>query len=148
MKSQVLPRSHERYVEIARKNIVPLLGQAKLSRLNALQISQAYMKALESGRRDGKGGLSPRTVHHMHRVLKQALKKAVEWRKLTHNPADAVRPPKVDRKPMATYDLTQTAALMEWLRPTRMFIPALLGVLCGLRRGEIVALRWDDVRWG
>jgi len=48
---------------------------------------------------------------------------------------------------MATYDLAQTAALIERLRPTRMFIPALLGVLCGLRRGEIVALRWDDVNW-
>ena len=48
---------------------------------------------------------------------------------------------------MATYDLEQTAALMERLRPTRMFIPALLGILCGLRRGEIFALRWDDVKW-
>ena len=48
---------------------------------------------------------------------------------------------------MATYDLAQTAVLMERLRPTRMFIPALLGILCGLRRGEIVALRWDDVQW-
>jgi hypothetical protein len=79
MKSQVSPRSHERYVEITCKNIVPLLGQAKLSRLNALQIAQAYMKALESDRRNGKGGLSPRTVHHMHRILKQALGDALRW---------------------------------------------------------------------
>ena len=78
-----------------------------------------------------------------HRVLKQALKKAVEWRILVHNPADVVKPPKVDRKPMATYDLAQTGD--RDASPTRMFIPALLGVLCGLRRGEIVALRWDDV---
>ena len=68
----------------------------------------------------------------MHRVLKQALKKALQWRELVHNPADAVKPPKVDRKPMATYDLEQTAALMERLRPTRMFIPALLGVSLGV----------------
>ncbi len=43
------------------------------------------------------------------------------------------------------YDLAQTAALMEKLGTTRMYIPALLGGLCGLRRGEIVALRWGDV---
>ena len=145
MKSQMSPRSHERYVEIARKNIVPLLGQAKLSRLNALQISQAYMKALESGRRDGKGGLSPRTVHHMHRILKQALADALRWGLLLRNPANAVDPPKVPAKTMKTYDLSQTATLIEAMRPTRMFIPTILTVLCGLRRGEIAALRWKNV---
>jgi integrase len=147
VETQVSPRSYERYAEIARKNLIPALGAIKLTKLRPAHISAAYSKALTSGRRDGKGGLSPRSVHHMHRVLKQALKKALQWRELVHNPADAVKPPKVDRKPMATYDLEQTAALMERLRPTRMFIPALLGVLCGLRRGEIVALRWDDVKW-
>ena len=145
MKSQVSPRSHERYAEIARKNIVPLLGQAKVLKLNALQISQAYAKALESGRRDGKGGLSPRTVHHMHRVLKQALAEALRWNLLSRNPADAVDPPKVSTRPMQTYDLAQTATLIEAMRPTCMFVPTILAVLCGLRRGEITALRWRSV---
>jgi integrase len=83
----------------------------------------------------------------MHRILKQALTKAVEWRILIHSPADAVKPPKVDKRPMVTCDLAQTADLIDALRPTRMFIPALLGVLCGLRRGEIVAMRWDSIKW-
>src|SRR4051812_44154495 len=73
MKSQLSPRSHERYAEIATKNIAPLLGAVILSKLRPAQISAAYTTALSSGRRDGAGGLSPRTVHHMHRVLKQAL---------------------------------------------------------------------------
>jgi hypothetical protein len=47
MKSQVSPATHERYVEIARKNIIPLLGQERLSKLSAVQITQAYTKALE-----------------------------------------------------------------------------------------------------
>jgi integrase len=145
MKSQVSPNSHERYAEIARKNIAPLLGQAKVSKLHALQISQAYAKALESGRRDGKGGLSPRTVHHMHRVLRQALDDASRWNLLSRNPADAVDPPKVSPKPMQTYDLAQTVTLIEAMRPTRMFVPTILAVLCGLRRGEIAALRWRNV---
>ena len=145
MKAQVSPRTHERYVEIARKNVVPLLGQEKVSKLNAVQVSQAYAKALESGRRDGKGGLSPRTVHHMHRLLAKALKQAVKWRVLSRNPMEAVDPPKVPEKTMQTYDFSQTATLIEAMRPTRMFIPTLLAGLCGIRRGEIAALRWRNV---
>jgi len=60
-------------------------------------------------------------------------------------PADAVDPPKVERKAMQTYDMAQTAALLDLLRPTRMLVPIVLAVLCGLRRGEIAALRWKNV---
>jgi Phage integrase, N-terminal SAM-like domain len=59
MEGQVSPRSHERYAEIARNNLVPLLGGLVLTKLRPEQISQAYAKALTSGRRDGSGGLSP-----------------------------------------------------------------------------------------
>ena len=145
IKAQVSPRSHERYAEIARKNLAPLIGSVVLSKLQPAQISAAYGKALTNGRRDGSGGLSPRTVHHMHRVLKQALEQAVKWRALPYNPADAVDPPKVERRQMSTYDMAQTAALVDGLRDNRMFIPTLLAVLCGLRRGEIAALRWENV---
>jgi integrase len=93
-----------------------------------------------SGRRDGKGGLSARTVGHIHRVLKQALAQAVRWEMLIRNPANAVDPPKVERSAMRTYDITQTAALIEALRGSRMLIPVLFAALFGLRRGEITAL--------
>jgi integrase len=145
VKPTVSPRTHERYTEIARKNIVPLIGGTVLSKLQPVQISRAYAKALEHGRRDGKGALSPRTVHHMHRILRQALRQAVRWQLLTRDPTDAVRPPKVDRPRRDTYDLDQTAALLERMRGTRMFIPTALAVLCGLRRGEIAALRWRHI---
>jgi integrase len=145
MKSQVSPRTHERYDEIVRKNIVPLLGAAKISKLSAVDISKAYATAHKSGRRDGKGGLSPRTVNHMHRIIRHALDDASRWRLPARNPAEAVDPPKVSPKPMQTYDLPQTATLIEAMRPTRMFIPTVLAVLCGLRRGEIAALRWRNV---
>jgi integrase len=108
-------------------------------------ISTAYAQALAKGRRDGTGGLSPQTVTHMHRILKQALGQAVKWELLNRNPAEAVDPPKANRGPMQTYDLDQTAELIEAMRPTRMLIPTLLAVLCGMRRGEIAALRWRNV---
>jgi integrase len=145
MKSQISPKSHARYSELARKNVVPLLGAVILAKLRPAAISAAYSKALTLGRRDGKGGLSPQTVTHMHRVLKQAIGQAVKWEMLNRNPVDAVDPPKAARGLMHTYDLDQTAELIDALRPTRMFVPTLLAVLCGMRRGEVAALRWKNV---
>ena len=104
MEGQVSPRSHERYAEIARKNIVPLLGGLGLKKLQPAHISQAYAKALVSGRRDGGGGLSARTVTHMHRVLREALQQGVRWQLLARNPADAVKPPRAERKQMSVLD--------------------------------------------
>jgi integrase len=145
IKTQVSPKSHARYVELMRKNIVPLLGKIVLTKVKPAAISDAYTKALVNGRRDGTGGLSPRTVTHMHRVLKQSLGQAVKWELLNRNPADAVDPPRVERSPMQTYDLDQTVALIDAMRGTRLLVPTMLAVLCGLRRGEVVALKWKSV---
>src|SRR4051794_22782603 len=145
IKSQVSPRTAERYSELARKNIAPMIGNIALTKLKPMAIPGAYATALASGRRDGRGGLAPRTGHHCHRVLKQALAQAVRWQLLSRNPADAVDPPKVERATMTTYDLRQTGELIEAMRSTGLFVPTLLAVLLGLRRGEIAALRWRSV---
>jgi integrase len=145
MQGQVSPRSHERYAELCRKNIAPLLGGLTLAKLQPAHISTAYAKALTSGRRDGQGGLSPRTVTHMHRVLREALQQAVRWQMLARNPADAVKPPRVERKQMSVLDTDATAELITAARGSSLAVPILFGVLCGLRRGEIVALRWRNV---
>jgi integrase len=145
IQAHVSPRSHERYAELCRKNLAPLLGGLILTKLQPAQISQAYSKALTSGRRDGQGGLSARTVGHMHRVLHEALQQAVRWQLLARNPAAAVRPPKVERKQMHVLDAVATAEMIEAARPYSAFVPVLLGALCGLRRGEIAALRWRNV---
>jgi integrase len=145
MKSQVAPRTHERYSEIALKCLAPLIGDVLLSKLKAIRISAAYTKALAAGRRDGRGGLSPRTVVHMHRILRQALQQAVDWEMLARNPTDKIKPPKVEKKEMRALDASETAALLEAIRPTRIFMPVLLAVTCGMRRGEITALRWRSV---
>jgi integrase len=148
IKPSVAPKTHERYSEILQKGVAPLLDGVTLAKLKTDKIDAAFSKALSTGRRDGKGGLSPRTVHHMRRVLIKALNQAVTWDRLTKNPAVATTPPKVERKKMLAYDAGQTAVLIEAMRPTRMFIPTLLAVMCGLRRGEILALRWRNVELG
>jgi integrase len=145
MESQVAPRTFERYGDIARKNIAPLLGNISLTKLRPTHISVAYAKALREGRRDGKGGLSASTVRYMHSVLREALGQAVLWEMLPRNPVDAVSAPRQERNAMKALDATQTVVILDHFRPTRMFIPVLLAVLCGLRRGEIAALRWNSV---
>lgn len=62
-----------------RENIAPLLGAVALAKLKPEQVSEAYAKALATGRRKGAGGLSPRTVRQMHAILKSALAQAVRW---------------------------------------------------------------------
>jgi integrase len=64
---------------------------------------------------------------------------------LRRNPIDAVAPPKLTRKMMRALDTDQTACLLKRLQPTRIYIPTMLAVLCGLRRGEIVALKWGAI---
>jgi integrase len=144
IKPTVSPRTYHRYAEICRRNIVPLLGTIALAKLQPSDITSAYAKAQEIGT-TAKGPLSPQSVVHMHRVLKQALG-PVRWERIHRASEDRrVKPPKVRKALMTTYDTTQTAALLDALRGERIYIPVVLAVLCGMRRGEIAALRWKTV---
>lgn len=148
IKPNVSPRTHERYGQIATKNICPLLGAKTLSKLQPIDISGAYAQALESGRCDGAGGLSARTVNHMHRVLFSALDQAERWKMIVRNPAALLEKrdrPKIERKTVATIDAPTTATILDAARERRLFIPLVLAVFCGVRRGEITALRWKAV---
>jgi integrase len=147
IKSRVTPKTHQRYTELARKNIVPLLGETLLKDLQPASISHAYSRLLESGHKKG-GGLSAGTVRHCHILLKAALAQAVRWGgdwAISRNPCDAVKPPKAAPSKMNTYDVAQTVALLDSIRSSRLFPSVLLAVLCGLRRGEVAALQWGQV---
>lgn len=141
----VSPKSFERYEQIVLKNLIPALGHHRLADLRPLHIQSLYSRALKDGRQDGGGGLSPQTVLHFHRVLHKALSQAVKWQLLARNPADAVDPPKPERKTMRALDEGETAALLRLFEGGSLYMPVLLAVTTGLRRGEILALRWEDV---
>jgi integrase len=100
---------------------------------------------LEAGRRDGKGGLSALTVLHHHRVLRCALGHAVKWQLVTRNVAEAVTPPRPVRRELAVLDREGTRQLLQAAEGTRLYLPVLLAVTTGLRLGEILGLRWQDV---
>jgi integrase len=141
----VSPKTAERYKEIVDSNIKPAIGGYALSKLKPLHIQSFYTEALTTGRKDKKGGLSAQTVLHIHRVLHKALGQGVKWQLLPRNPADAVETPRPERKRMTALDGSETAGLLQALAGTRLHVPVLVAVTTGLRRGEFLALHWNDV---
>ena len=137
-------KTHERYEEVFRLGISPNLGSTKLSGLRPIHIQTFYAEALKSGRAHQAGGLSARTVLHYHRILSQGLKQAVKWQLLSRNPADAVEPPRPEQQEMIVLDGDQIAELIDAATGTTLYMPTLLAITTGMRRGEILALRWSD----
>ena len=84
-------------------HLAPNLGHIPLTQLQPQHIQQYYAHALAEGRVDKKGGLSARTVLHIHRILFQALKYAVRQGLLIRNPAALVDPPRARKPKMKTY---------------------------------------------
>ena len=145
-KPNVAGKTYERYQEIVHKNLIPALGHHQLTKLQPLHIQAFYSDMLDHGRKNSDGGgLSPLTVRHYHRVLRKALHDAVRWRLLARNPAEAADPPQVVRKEMKVLTLVEVTLLLQSAQDSRFYIPILLAVTTGLRRGEILALRWEDV---
>ncbi len=83
-------------------------------------------------------------LHH-HRVLHNALAHAVQLRLLANNPADAVEPPRPAKPRVRTLDEKQIATLLGALAGGRLHTPTLLVSATGLRRGELLALAWENV---
>lgn len=139
------PKTYDRYMEMVNNNLIPALGRVPLAKLEPLHIETAWGNALQDGRLDGKGGLSPLTVAHLHRLLKQALKKAVKWRMLATNPADMVDAPMIGDSEIAVLTETELANLINTVKGTALYMPVLLASTTGLRRGEALGLRWKDI---
>jgi integrase len=143
--ANVSPKTYERYEGVVNNHLVKAFGSTPLVRLQPMQIQASYTKALLEGRADGReGGLSARTVLHHHRILHEALGQAVKWQLLARNPADAVEPPRPEDKEVTAMDETASALLIDAAIGTRLYMPILLACTTGMRRGEILALRWKD----
>lgn len=139
------PRTYERYVELVRYHLAPGLGSIPLISLNPHHIQTYYGNALQTGRRDGKGGLSARTVHHIHRLLFEALKYAVKYNMIGRNPAEAADPPRPEFKEMTCADADGVNRLLQTVKDSYYYPLLFTVVYTGLRRSEILALRWQNV---
>lgn len=145
---QVRESTYEMYEILSRVHIVPALGAVRLDRLSTMHILD-FLKNLKAGsRKDGKGGrLSSSTVKHVYDVLHIAMKAAVDWHLLPANPMNGVEAPKVEEKEMAVWEPHQARAFLNAVRGDPYYPAYLLAISGGLRRGEILGLRWQDVDW-
>lgn len=136
-------RTAVRYRQLLKHQIAPHLGQKLLQKLQLLDIEAWHAALRQRGRVGGGCGVAPRTVGHAHKMLNKALRDAVKNNLVTRNVAGLEPPPKPpDQEMVIVRDVPE---LIERLCGSAMYIPALLGLLCGIRLGEVLALRWSRV---
>lgn len=142
----VSARTLLRYHQIA-SAIAGEIGGLKLVALRAGDIQGAYTRLLAHGRKRDRGPLSTTTVLQYHHVLHEALRHAVRWGLITSNPADRVEPPRKQRAGIQVLDAETIRRLLAALDADhhRLSVPVLLALATGMRRGELLALRWEDI---
>lgn len=140
VKDTVRNTTYERYEQIARTHIIPMLGDVKLKGLSPTHVRGLYKDKLQT--------LSPRTVQYIHVTLHKALKQAVNDGLVPRNATEAVKPPQVRREEIRPLTPEQAKQLLDAARGDRLEALYTLAVHTGLRQGELLGLKWEDVDLG
>ena len=139
---KISAKTAERYAELINNQIVPHLGAFTLQKLSVMDIENWHNNLASSGRRDGKGGLSNRTIGHAHRVLSKALKDASKFDLVMKNVATAQQPPTPEDEEVVIVDQDRIKELMAKLAGRSMYPKAITALFTGSRRGELLAMRY------
>jgi integrase len=140
------PRTQESYRYITTRHLLPELGTIPLNRLAPQHLQDYYAKALSQGRCDGRGGLSARSVLYHHRILSEALSHAMKIGLIARNVATVVDPPRPRRITMNTLSHADVSKFLEAAKDDPVFYVLFCTLLyTGLRRGELLALRWRNL---
>lgn len=137
-KESVRESTHNRREEVIRLHVNPSIGHLRLSKLNALHVQRLYALKLDDG-------LSPGTVRLIHANLSKALRKAVRWRLVSVNVARAATAPKNTVEEVKPLTREEVKRLLDVARGDRFECLYVLAVTCGLRRGELLGLRYEDI---
>ena len=140
----VRPRTIEGYRLICEKHLIPHLGDCGLTKLQPAQIQGYYGIASKEGRTDGKGGLSARTINGHHRVLSEALEWGIKQGLLARNACKRVTAPRPVSKEMHVLTELQVDKLLDTARGTQYYHMIHLALYTGMRRSELLGLRWKD----
>jgi integrase len=132
------PRSYERYGSVLRTYLIPDLGSMVLTQLKPEHLQRLYTIMQNNN-------LSAGTVAYVHNVIHVALKTAMQWGLIVRNPADAVTTPRVRRNEMQTWDEQEISQFLETAKSTPYYALFYMALFTGMRRSEILALRWSDV---
>jgi integrase len=139
-KQSVRPRTYERYEELVRLHIVPVLGRCELQKLSAQHLQTFYAKKAGEG-------LSATTINHFHNVLHKALDTAVKWNLVARNVCDLVSPPRRKQYEVQPLTLEQVHKLLAVVEGHYMEALFKVALATGLRRGELMGLKWQDINF-
>ena len=150
-KANLRPNTQMSYERRIYQHIIPALGRIPLDKLTARDIQQFYTNLKKSGRLTRTefygAGLSDQTVRGIHTTLRAALDKAVEEKLIFRNPADSCKPPSVRPREMQVLTPEEIQRLLIQAKEDGCYELLLLELATGLRRGEILALRWSDLNF-
>jgi integrase len=121
-----------------RSRVIPALGHMKLRKLT-VEMFQALYQQWERER------LSPNTIRLIHSVINEALKDAVNWKKLTHNPAQGVKLPKERKATIHILSDEEIIRLLQCAQKMQLYVLFRMALLLGLRIGELCGLKWSDI---
>jgi integrase len=132
------PKTHNSYGQLVRLYIAPVIGGIQLTKLSPQDVQRMLNRTRDAG-------LSPRTVQYVRGVLRAALTQAQRWELVTKNAAALTEPPKVER--YITHPLTteQAQHLLDAARGDRLEALYYIALSLGLREGEVLGLRWQDI---
>ena len=137
--------SYRRNIDL---HVVPRIGGNGLQKIRPLDLTKFYAELLRNGRRDGNGGLAPKTVHNIHQMIRKALEDAVELGYVVRNVAAAAKVPKPTaskRREMQYWTADELRLFLETNNDSYHWPAWYAAATTGMRRGEIVGLRWRDV---
>lgn len=139
-KQSIRSRTYERYEEIVRLHLVPGIGHHQLQKLSPQHLQSFYTNKLEEG-------LSTTTVISFHNVLHKALETAVRWNLISRNVCDLVSPPRRKRFEIQPLSVEQVQQLLAATREHRQEALFILALATGMRRGELLGLKWQDINF-
>jgi len=137
MRGHISPRSHERYADLS-LHVRRHLGDQQLQKLRTTDLTGFHAALARSG-------LSRRTVRHVHGLLFRVLKQAMVWELVRDNVADLIKPPPVLDQELPILQPDRARELLDALRGKPLYLIASLALATGMRRNEMLALRWRDV---
>jgi integrase len=138
IKTRVRPGTWVEYRRKAETHLIPALGQVQLQQLTTAVLNAHYRQLLAAG-------IGPRTVQYVHATIRKALNDAVRWGLLVRNPAVYAAPPKPHRGELQTWTAEELRQFLESVRDDRLYAAWRLAALTGMRRGEVLGLRWADL---
>ena len=150
-KIKVRPSSHQTYRGYIENHIKPNIGSIPLNKLTSLELQKLYKKLLGNGRveriesKKQPKGLSAKTVRNINQIICSALNLAIEQRLILTNPANACALPNLEHREMKTLPVEQLTSFLREAKESGVFEMYYIELATGLRRGELLGLKWSDI---